>query len=53
MTFFLQILDDQDKVATRQSDPLILQLDTFVETIGCKPMLRGPRLHAVQASFRT
>jgi hypothetical protein len=34
-------------VLTRERDPLILQLDTFGETIGRIPVLRGKRLHAL------
>jgi hypothetical protein len=31
----------------RERDPLILQLNTFGETIGRIPVLRAPRLHVL------
>ena len=31
----------------------VLQLDTFVETIGCIPMLHGKRLHVPKSSLCT
>ena len=37
----------------RERNPFVLKLDTFVETSRRKPVSRGPRLHTVQASFRT
>ena len=40
-------LEDQDQVPARERDPLVLQLDTFGETIGRIPVLRGPRLHVL------
>jgi hypothetical protein len=43
----LPFLEDQDQVPARERDPLVLQLDTFGETIGRIPVLRGPRLHAL------
>ena len=44
---FLLFLEDQDQVPARKRDPLVLQLDTFGETIGRIPVLRGPRLHVL------
>ena len=43
----LPFLEDQDQVPARERNPLVQQLDTLVETIGCIPVLRGPRLHAL------
>ena len=43
----LPLLQKKDKVPGRQRDPLVLQLDTFGETIGRIPVLRGPRLHVL------
>ena len=43
----LHILQDLDEVPTCERDPLVLQLDTFGETIGRIPVLRGPRLHVL------
>ena len=43
----LPLLQEQDEVTGRERDPLILQLDTFGETIGRIPVLRGPRLHVL------
>ena len=44
---FLHLLQEQNEVPGRERDPLILQLDTFGETIGRNPVLRGPRLHVL------
>ena len=44
---FLPFLEDQDQVPARERDPLVLQLNTLVETIGRIPVLRGPRLHVL------
>ena len=44
---FLPFLEDQNQVPARERDPLVLQLDTFGETIGRIPVLRGPRLHVL------
>ena len=44
---FLPFLEDQDQVPARERDPLVLQLDTFGETIGQIPVLHGPRLHGL------
>ncbi len=44
---FLHILQKKDEVLTRERDPLVLQLNTFGETIGRIPVLRGPRLHVL------
>ena len=44
---FLPLLQKKDQVPGRERDPLVLQLDTFVETIGRIPPLRGPRLHVL------
>ena len=44
---FLPFFEDQDQVPARERDPLVLQLDTFGETIGRIPVLRGPRLHVL------
>ena len=44
---FLHILQKKDEVTAGKRDPLILQLDTFGETIGRIPVLRGPRLHVL------
>jgi hypothetical protein len=46
---FLPLLQEQDEVTGRERDPLVLKLDTFGETIGRIPVLRGPRLHVLQA----
>ncbi len=46
-TTFLPLLQEQDEVTGRERDPLVLQLDTFGETIGRIPVLRGPRLHVL------
>ena len=43
----LPLLEQQDQVSGCERDPLILQLDTFGETIGRIPVLRGPRLHVL------
>ena len=45
--FLLHILEQQDEVLARERDPLVLKLDTFGETIGRIPVLRGPRLHVL------
>ncbi len=44
---FLHILQKKNEVLAGQRDPLVLQLDTFGETIGRIPVLRGPRLHVL------
>ena len=44
---FFPLLQQQDEVPGRERDPLVLQLDTFGETIGRIPVLRGPRLHVL------
>ena len=44
---FLPVLQQQHQVLARERDPLVLQLDTFGETIGRIPMSRGKRLHAL------
>ena len=44
---FLPILQKKDEVTGRERDPLVLKLDTFGETIGRIPVLRGPRLHVL------
>ena len=43
----LHILQKKDEVLARERDPLVLQLDTFGETIGRIPVLRGKRLHVL------
>ena len=44
---FFPLLDEQDQVPARERYPLVLQLDTFVETTRRKPPLRGPGLHVL------
>ena len=46
-TTLLPLLQEQDEVPGCERDPLVLQLDTFGETIGRIPVLRGPRLHVL------
>ena len=41
------ILQDQNEPTARKRDLLVLQLDTFGETIGRIPMSRGKRLHVL------
>ena len=43
----LHILQDLNEVLARERNPLVLQLDTFGETIGRIPVLRGPSLHVL------
>ena len=43
----LPFLQDQDEMTPGQGGSLVLQLDTFAETIGCIPVLRAPRLHVL------
>ena len=43
----LHILQKKDEVTASERNPLVLQLDTFGETMLGKPVLRGPRLHAL------
>lgn len=45
----LPVLQKKDQVPAGERDPLVLQLDTFGETIGRMPVLRGPRLHVLKA----
>ena len=44
---FLPLLDQEHQVLARERYPLVLKLDTFVETTRRKPALRGPRLHVL------
>ena len=46
-TAFLPLLQEQDEVSGCERDPLVLQLDTFGETIGRIPVSRGKRLHVL------
>lgn len=43
----LPLLEKKHQVPARERYPLVLQLDTFVETTRRKPALRGPRLHVL------
>jgi len=43
----LPLFQEKNEVLACQRDPLVLQLDTFGETIGRIPVLRGPRLHSL------
>ena len=43
----LPLFEEKDQVPARERYPLVLQLDTFVETTRRKPPLRGPRLHVL------
>ena len=47
------LLEQQHQVPAGKRYPLVLQLDTFVETIGHIPVLRGPRLHTLKALLCT